>query len=612
MNPNATSPITRYGAVAPTRNTTSSEPTPGADFAALLGAEPDSGRPAEARRRDTARHGSDRPAGRDHVTARDRGPRERDEERGPSARGAEAPGRITSLQARARAQVARDERLAEKAQPPAPTAPPASDAALESPVQGAPIQAAPAETASQAPAAALETAFDLTAARFQSQLTAASARTDAPSPVAEPGAPAATQLPPTAADLAASLTGAPETAAALRTDTAAPMAESLDAAFEQGAGEQSVGSEQSVPRVPLAPAQASSATPTGPVPAAATSSVPESTGSVPESLELTTPPAEAPALTPSWAEASAEAAATGNVAAPGGDAAAAQSTGVDAAVSTVPIASESEVEAGEEPTTTPQESATTSAQSATTSAPSSTATTAPAETPSDTSAEQPALDAAPADEQLGDVTSGGSGSAGGDSREGSSQPSRQDAGPVNATAATAPDESAPITGLPGVRQGESSSAIPHRSVPLERAPQAVAQLLHVATQRGVSHARIALRPEELGGIEIHLQTSAAGLTAHVIADSPEAARLLSQASEDLRRSLARHDLTLVSLDVSTSGERQQDFAASSGGWGERQSEGRPTRTTRNGAETGAADIAEVTTATSVIELPDGLLVDVLA
>ena len=155
---------------------------------------------------------------------------------------------------------------------------------------------------------------------------------------------------------------------------------------------------------------------------------------------------------------------------------------------------------------------------------------------------------------------------------------------------------------------------PHRSVPLEQSPRAVAQLLHVASQQGVSHARIALRPVELGGIEIFLQMSPAGLAAQVIADSPEAARMLAQATEDLRRSLEGHNVELVSLEVSTSAERQQrDDLASSGfaadDW--RAPDGRPASRRTDGGPATAPETPELTTP-SVLELPDGLLVDVLA
>jgi len=151
---------------------------------------------------------------------------------------------------------------------------------------------------------------------------------------------------------------------------------------------------------------------------------------------------------------------------------------------------------------------------------------------------------------------------------------------------------------------------PHRAVPLDRAPRAVAQLLHLGSQSGIGHARIALRPVELGGIEIFLQSSPSGLAAQVVAESPEAARMLQQATEDLRRALARHDIELVSLDVSTSSEQQRDdFAAR----GNRAEFGGGPSSQRRGDSARVTDIPEPISSTPVVlELPDGLLVDVLA
>ena len=51
---------------------------------------------------------------------------------------------------------------------------------------------------------------------------------------------------------------------------------------------------------------------------------------------------------------------------------------------------------------------------------------------------------------------------------------------------------------------------------------------------------------------MRLQTTPQGVSAQLVADSPEAARMLSQASDDLRRSLEARDVNLLSLDVSTS------------------------------------------------------------
>ena len=79
----------------------------------------------------------------------------------------------------------------------------------------------------------------------------------------------------------------------------------------------------------------------------------------------------------------------------------------------------------------------------------------------------------------------------------------------------------------------------------------------LAAERGVTHARLNLKPVELGGIEVRLQSTPQGVSAQLVADSPEAARMLTQASDDLRRQLADRNVNLLSLDVSTSSDQRQ-------------------------------------------------------
>ena len=83
-----------------------------------------------------------------------------------------------------------------------------------------------------------------------------------------------------------------------------------------------------------------------------------------------------------------------------------------------------------------------------------------------------------------------------------------------------------------------------------------------------------LRPAELGGIEIRLQSTAAGIAAQVVADSPEAARLLTQAGDDLRRALEARNVTLISLDVSTTADQQARQSAR-GEWADGDDSGGP-------------------------------------
>ena len=174
------------------------------------------------------------------------------------------------------------------------------------------------------------------------------------------------------------------------------------------------------------------------------------------------------------------------------------------------------------------------------------------------------------------------------------------------TPATAPTAEA-IAPTPPATQVPAGD-IAQRTTPLHRAPAAVATLLQVAVDRGITHAKMTLRPAELGGIEIRLQATAAGIAAQVIADSPEAARLLVQAGDDLRRALEARNVTLISLDVSTTADQQRDSAR--GEWRDGDEAGR----FGSGGSSGdtESDTEPAPISHSVIELPGGLLVDVFA
>jgi flagellar hook-length control protein FliK len=189
------------------------------------------------------------------------------------------------------------------------------------------------------------------------------------------------------------------------------------------------------------------------------------------------------------------------------------------------------------------------------------------------------------------------------------------AGPsASAAAPTQRVDVTPLAPAPGrvVNTGE-----PKGAATLAQAPRAIGQVIHLASERGVQHARLNLKPVELGGIEIRLVASSAGVAAHVVADSPEAARLLQQAGEDLRRSLADKNVELLSLDVSTSQQDRRDASAANSGFeqfGETGPRGRDGLGRSQHARAGETDIDLPTSPTqgTVLELPDGVLVDVLA
>jgi flagellar hook-length control protein FliK len=184
----------------------------------------------------------------------------------------------------------------------------------------------------------------------------------------------------------------------------------------------------------------------------------------------------------------------------------------------------------------------------------------------------------------------------------------QPAAPASTTRTDFAPATAPAPGTPAVNG--------RGAVTLSQAPRAVGQVIHLASQKGVQAARLNLRPVELGGIEIRLLSTAAGVAAQVVADSPQAARLLQQASDELRRSLASQNVELLSLDVSTSGDDRRDAGAAGdlfGAFGDSATRGHAGfgRSQRSVAAAADTDLPTPTQGT-VLELPDGVLVDVLA
>jgi flagellar hook-length control protein FliK len=149
----------------------------------------------------------------------------------------------------------------------------------------------------------------------------------------------------------------------------------------------------------------------------------------------------------------------------------------------------------------------------------------------------------------------------------------------------------------------ASPAEPRRGVLLAHAAETLRLTISAANAQGVSRARIALKPAELGGIEIALAHGPSGLSATVTADSAQAAHALHKAADELQRTLAQQGLTLARLEINVAGEGPQA----------RGREDRDASADHRGAgRTVAADEAGESTATRTIELRNGALVDVLA
>jgi flagellar hook-length control protein FliK len=151
---------------------------------------------------------------------------------------------------------------------------------------------------------------------------------------------------------------------------------------------------------------------------------------------------------------------------------------------------------------------------------------------------------------------------------------------------------------------EAGTRSPGRAAPLHRTVESVELALRITAQRGASQARLSLRPAELGQVEVTLRATADGLVARVTADAAQAANLLQQAEQDLRRSLEAAGVRLLQLDIvwngGPGGEAARDARTGGGG-----------RPAREGGGTETEPLDRNTT-TTVVELPGGVLVDVIA
>ena len=90
-------------------------------------------------------------------------------------------------------------------------------------------------------------------------------------------------------------------------------------------------------------------------------------------------------------------------------------------------------------------------------------------------------------------------------------------------------------------------------VGLQQAIETLHGTIQLAARQGLSQARIALEPEGLGEIRIHLTQTAQGLLARVTAETPAAAQALAAAHAELRQSLSSLGLNLARLDIGRHG-----------------------------------------------------------
>jgi len=99
--------------------------------------------------------------------------------------------------------------------------------------------------------------------------------------------------------------------------------------------------------------------------------------------------------------------------------------------------------------------------------------------------------------------------------------------------------------------------------------ESIRATIDIAARQGMTQARIALQPEELGHISIRLTQTSEGLLARVSAETPAAAQALQAGRTELHQSLSSLGVSLLRLDISSfgqsqAGERDGRFAGEEG------------------------------------------------
>jgi flagellar hook-length control protein FliK len=166
------------------------------------------------------------------------------------------------------------------------------------------------------------------------------------------------------------------------------------------------------------------------------------------------------------------------------------------------------------------------------------------------------------------------------------------AGPTPQTAPTAATAAAAAATAPA-RYG----------IGLSEAVETVKTTIELGARQGFSQAKIQLAPASLGQITIHLQKTADGIVAKVVADHSAAAQTMQQGGDDLRRSLQSSGLHLLRLDIETRGDQRGSANGSA-----HTSQSDRTAGDNDSASAGDDGASQPTT----IVLPNGALVNVLA
>jgi flagellar hook-length control protein FliK len=168
----------------------------------------------------------------------------------------------------------------------------------------------------------------------------------------------------------------------------------------------------------------------------------------------------------------------------------------------------------------------------------------------------------------------------------------------------APPQAAPAPPAPAPATPSTPAAPAVPGARLEQAVETVHQVIRISQSNGITQARVQLHPEELGSIDIHLRSTPDGVVARVVADASQAAAVLRDGGDELRRQLASQGINLTHFDVGTAGGEQHEAAFGNGG-----SHGQRRDPRAANPDNAPIDNTEETT---TVALPNGVLVDVLA
>lgn len=112
--------------------------------------------------------------------------------------------------------------------------------------------------------------------------------------------------------------------------------------------------------------------------------------------------------------------------------------------------------------------------------------------------------------------------------------------------------------------------VPAGGVDMQAMVDAIRATVAIAARQGSTQARIALQPEELGGIRIHLSQTSDGLLARLVGETAAGAQALEAGRTELHRTLSSLGLPLLRMDIGSQSQpqanpREERFAGRPGG-----------------------------------------------